>query len=137
MVRLLIPWRLLTGACVDLFHDLAHRLFDHGRFQLTFPDHDHVPAGIPQNAVILLVSGFVCADLVLPEFDIRFRHAEFAAAVVSVPETAVDEDHGLVFPQNDVGSAGDVLHVEAVADAVLPQPFADEEFRLGVFAVHT
>ena len=117
-----------------MFHDLAHRLFDHGRFQLTFPDHYHFPAGFPQNAVILLVSGFVCADLVLPEFDIRFRHDEFAAAVVPVPETAVDEDHGAVFPQNDVGSAGDVLHVEAVADAVLPQPFADEDFRLGVFA---
>ena len=68
--RDVIPWRLLTGACVDLFHDLAHRLFDHGRFQLTFPDHDHVPTGIPQNAVILRVSGFVCADLVLPKFDI-------------------------------------------------------------------
>ena len=123
---------LHTGACVDLFHDLAHRLFDQGRFQLAFPDHDHVPAGFPQNAVILLVAFLVGTDLVLPEFDIRFRHDEFAAAVVSVPETAVDEDHGAVFPQNDVGSAGDVLHVEAVAYAVLPQPFADEDFRFGV-----
>ena len=125
---------LHTGACVDLFHDLPHRLFYHGRFQLTFPDHDYVPAGFPQDAVILRVSGFVCADLVLPEFDIRFRHDEFAAAVVSVPETAVDENYGAVFPQNDVGFAGDVLHVEAVAYAVLPQPFADEDFRFGVFA---
>ena len=72
-----------------------------GAVEFLSPDHDHVPAGFPQNAVILRVSGFVCADLVLPEFDIRFRHAEFAAAVVPVPETAVDEDHGAVFPQND------------------------------------
>ena len=84
--------------------------------------------------MILLVSGFVCADLVLPEFDIRFRHAEFVTAVVAVPETAVDEDHGAVLPHHDVGFAGDALHVQAVADAVLPQPFADEDFRLGVFA---
>ena len=53
---------------------------------------------------------------------------------MSVPETAVDEDHGLVFPQNDVGFAGDVLHVQAVTETVLPEPFADEDFRLGVFA---
>ena len=83
--------------------------------------------------MILLVAGFVGADLVLPEFDIRFRHDEFAAASVSVPETAVDEDHGAVLPHHDVGSAGDVLHVQAVTETVLPQPFADEDFRLGVF----
>ncbi len=46
--------------------------------------------------MILLVAGLVGADLVLPEFYIRFRHDEFAAAVVSVPETAVDEDQDKV-----------------------------------------
>ena len=118
----------------QILRDLPHRFFNECRFQLTFPDHDHVPSGFPQNAVILLVACLVGADFVFPEFDIRFRHDEFVAAVVTVPETAVDEDHGAVFPQNDVGSAGDVLHVQAVAVAVLPQPFADEDFRLGVFA---
>ena len=82
--RGVIPWRLLTGACANLIPfvpfsnvakgccDLAHRLFDHGRFQLTFPDHDHVPAGIPQNAVILLVSGFVGYVPKRNELAIRF-----------------------------------------------------------------
>ena len=53
---------------------------------------------------------------------------------MTVPETAVHENHGFVFPQNDVGSAGNILHVQAVTETVLPQPFADEDFRLGVFA---
>ena len=52
---------------------------------------------------------------------------------MAVPEAAVDEDGGFVFGEDDVGTAGEVLGVEAKAVAHAVEEGADEEFGFGVF----
>lgn len=53
---------------------------------------------------------------------------------MSVPETAVHEDGGAVFPHHDVGTAGHGFHAQAVAVAVVPQPLPHLDFGFGVAA---
>ena len=68
---------------------------------------DEVPFLIPCN-------------LIRPEFSPRFRHDEFAAALVSMPEAAVHEDAGMVFGQHDVRRPGQCA--DAFAESVSPMP---------------
>ena len=89
------------GIIQDLPHDTGHGLLHLVCSKLTFPDHDYLPAAVFQKPIILQIAFLVAKNLAFPEFSVRFRHDEFVAAVVPVPETAVDEDHGAVFPQND------------------------------------
>ena len=67
-----------------------------------------------------LIASCISLQLRHPKFPtIRWRRAVFTA-LVPVPETAVDEDDGFVFGQDDVGAAWHVFDVktEAVAHFV-------------------
>lgn len=49
-----------------------------------------------------------------------------------MPEASVDEDAGSVFPQHQVGMAGQPPIVQPVAEPALPQPAPDDHLRLRV-----
>jgi len=66
-----------------------------------------------------------------------FRQAEGGTVFMAMPEAAVDEDHGLIFGQDEVGFAGQhavfrAVHREAVAEAV--EQRAQGQLGLGVAA---
>lgn len=53
-----------------------------------------------------------------------------------MPEAAVDEDHGSVFCQGHVRSAGQIPTMQAVAEPEGKQPAPDGMLRFRVFAVN-
>lgn len=65
-----------------------------------------MPALIAQGGFVAEVAGLVSLDLAFPPYAAGFRDAEVRAVVVAMPETAVEEDHGAVFRQDDVRLAG-------------------------------
>lgn len=68
----------------------------------------------------------------MPEVNARFRRIRELAPPMPVPEAAVDEDHGFVLRQYDVGLAGQVAAVQAEAVAHAVQQRAHGELRGGV-----
>lgn len=59
---------------------------------MTFPDDEDFPALAAEFAKIALVTFFVALSFVLPESDISRRFYFSVAAVVHVPEKAVNEN---------------------------------------------
>lgn len=55
--------------------------------------------------------------------------------IMAVPETAVHEDAGAVFAQDDIGFAGQAVVVEAIAEAMMPQVATDDHLGFGVLAL--
>lgn len=94
-----------------------------------------MPAEGADGVFVPEVAGLVALDLRLPEGVAGFREAEVGTVFMPVPETAVDEDDGTVFRQDQVGPAGERPVVrpvdrEAVAETV--EHGSQGEFRLGV-----
>ena len=77
--------------------DLVHGLVNDGLAEFAFPDCDCAPADGFKALDIDEVPLLITCNLILPEFGPRFRHDEFAAALVSMPEAAVHEDACAVF----------------------------------------
>ncbi len=76
-----------------------------------------MPTLLSQGARVFLVVGDVAIELVLPELDVAFGGGGNLASFMPVPETAVDEDDGVVFSKNNIRCAGQILPVEAEAVA--------------------
>ena len=60
-----------------------------------------------------------------------------AAFLVLMPEAAVNEDHDAARPQNNVGLAGELRVMQAVANAKREQRLSNNQFRLRVRAFDT
>mgnify|MGYP002776994763 CR=1 FL=1 len=103
-------------------------------FQLALPHHQHPPAGSAQLGLLALVVDDVAADLVHPELGTGLGHHEVAAALVLVPEAAVDEDYGATLRQNDIGLAGQVFPVQPEAIAGGVEKLTNQQLRLGILA---
>lgn len=94
-----------------------------------------MPALVAQGVFLAEVARFVSLDLVFPPCAAGFRDTEVRAVIMPVPEAAVDENHGAVFREDDVGPAGEgfvfrAVDGEAVAEAV--EHRAQGELRLRV-----
>ena len=64
-----------------------------------------MPAEGTDGVFVAEVAGLVALDLRRPEVAVGFRQAECRTMFVPVPETAVDEDDGAVFRQDEIGPA--------------------------------
>ncbi|BAK74858.1 hypothetical protein NH8B_0009 [Pseudogulbenkiania sp. NH8B] len=53
---------------------------------------------------------------------------------MAMPEAAMDEDHGLVFRENQIGLAGEVFDMQPVAESCCMKGFAENKLGLGVLA---
>lgn len=125
----LLPFGLvLMQFCDDSFHcgveDFA--------FQFAFPDGDYAPGEGFEALVVESVTFFVFPDLIHPEVGVGFGRCVVFAAFVAVPEAAVDEYHGAIFGQEDVGSAGEGLDVDTKAKTGAEERLSHLLFRLGV-----
>jgi len=68
-----------------------------------------VPAHFPKLAGVFPIVGNIVVELGLPKLNVGFGHGGDLAVFVAVPEAAVHEDDGVVFAQDDVGLAGQIL----------------------------
>jgi len=69
-----------------------------------------------------------------------FRGGGLIATFMSVPETSVHKDDGLVFGENDIGAAGEFFVIGGVdrkAVAGLVEQAAELDLGLGVFALYS
>ena len=100
-----------------------------------FPDDNDTPAHQFQQALIFGIAAPVAFNLRSPPFRFRFWHFEARASRMAVPEATVDEDHGAILGQDEVGFAGQgfvfrAVHREPVAEPV--EHRAQGQFRLRV-----
>lgn len=101
----------------DLRLDAGNGLVHDGLLQLAFPDNDDKPALSLKLAPGLLIAFFVPGNFGGPELRVGLRDRIVLASIVSVPETAVNEDDGVVFGENDVGGAGEPNIIYLIAQA--------------------
>ncbi len=81
-------------------------LLPDGWFELTLPNGDAVPSESGELLEGLCVAVFVSVDFAGPEIGVGFGDTVGTATIVSVPETAVDEDAGGVSAEHDVRMSG-------------------------------
>lgn len=101
-------------------------------FYLTLPNDHHLPTKFFEFFTHLFVSCDVFFELGIPELCSAFGCVGVFAALVAMPEAAVDEDHGFVLRQYDVRLAWQIFFVktETVAHSMQQRP--DNHFRFGV-----
>jgi len=95
-----------------------------------------VPAHDGEQALLLNVAPLVALNLVPPIVSVSLGQTECGAALVPVPEAAVDENHRAVLPQHQVGMPRQAWMVEPVAEAAAEQEAAHNQLGLGVLAVY-
>ena len=106
-------------------------------FRLAFPDDQHVPTEIAKRRHLSSIAGDVLLELLLPEGSAGLRIGRPATALVSVPETAVDEDRLPPGRETDVGGAGKVPAMQAVAESESVKQPPNDHLRLGVLRPDT
>ena len=94
-----------------------------------------MPAEAAQLDAFFDVSLFVAFYFLFPEWGIALGHYKMLAALVTVPEAAVDEDDCLVFAQYYVGGAGQTFDIYPVAVAMGVEVTAHNQLGLGVLAL--
>lgn len=120
--------------------DLFHGLVNDGLAEFAFPDCDRAPSDGFKSLDIDDVPLLIPCNLIRLEFSPRFRHDEFAAALVPMPEAAVHEDAGAVFGQHDVRRPGQCADAFAESVSPMPQFTPDSLFWacvLRMYACHT
>ena len=107
-------------------------------FQLAFPHGKDVPAGGFQLTALLAVTFPGAGALGFPEKGVRLGGVLPGAAVVEVPEAAVDEDDFASASEDQVRVSGQAhaagFAMEAVPVSLGVQKAAHQQLGLGVFA---
>lgn len=117
---------------VKLSPDVADSIFKYVLLQLAFPNRDDLPVGSFKHHRVFQVTLSVVPNLVFPKAFIRLRHNELAAALMTVPETAVHEYAGPVLCQHDVRSTGKLSDIDSVPVAEPVEFLPQQHFRLRV-----
>ena len=76
------------------------------------------------------IAELVASNFFFPECRVRFWPAKLWAFLMTVPEAAVDEDHGVVLGKDHIGASRQSRHVDAVAETVGPKPAPERQLRL-------
>lgn len=100
----------------------------------TLPDNSHAPAPFLQLTNRPPVALPVAAELVEPELGPSCRESKEHATFVVVPEATVHEDDGPPARQDYIWPAWQLRAMEPVAEACMPQKFADLHFGARVLA---
>lgn len=88
-----------------------------GIAKLAFPDHQYAPVESMELPTIRGVSSSVAFELVEPELAAGSWHDLSVRTAMPVPEAAVDEDHGVMARQHEIGAAGQRPIMQAVTIA--------------------
>ena len=102
-------------------------------FQGTFPDDSHTPAKVAKHCCMACVPVDISLKLLLPEFAVRLRGGGVSTAFVPVPKTAVNEYHGPVLREHQIGRAWQISYMQPVPEPPGEQNGAKHPFRPGIF----
>ena len=108
----------------------VHGVFKPRLLQSTLPDDDDIPALGFQLAPNFLVTLLVPGYLGCPKVSVCLGNRVVLAALMAMPEAAVDEDDSAVFGEDDVGGAGKAFVIHAVAEPQAPQCTTQLQLRL-------
>lgn len=103
----------------------------------TLPYNRNAPAGIDQGGDCNLIPLLVASQLSVPELGPCLGKAEVGAARMTVPEASMHEHDRHPFWQNQIRFAGEMLSVQPISEAGMPELFAHMQFRAGVLAPYT
>ena len=87
------------------------------------PKPEDGPTSPPVECGDTLVSAFVRFDLILPKLSSDCGQTEVPAT--SVPEARVHENHGVMFPEDDIRGAKVFLGICAVTKSFFPERFSE------------
>lgn len=104
------------------------------RFAL--PNHLDSPAQSAEGADHEIVSNYIAGDLGLPEFSIAARKFRALAALVSMPEAAMDENDHPRSWKDDVGRTWQVFPVDAESQAKSVSESSHSEFGRRILLPH-
>ena len=114
------------------------------RLQFTFPYRYAMPSHFSQPLLLLLVAHLVPANLLHPEVAVCLRNLTtlriirlYHIHVMPMPEAAIHEDAGAVFPQYQVRMPRQPFVVQPVSESPFPQPMSHDHFRLRVLRTNS
>jgi hypothetical protein len=116
---------------------------------LAFPNYDYPPTLVFEFSLHPGVARHVAFELGQPKFWSRLWRRGNAAATMSVPEAAVDENRSSVPGQHDIGATGQSLAMQPEAQAPPMKRLSNHHLRssvltskalherAGLFGIHT
>tara|TARA_R110001592_G_scaffold99669_2_gene283802 strand:+ start:170 stop:607 length:438 start_codon:yes stop_codon:yes gene_type:complete len=105
-------------------------------FQSALPDRTNAPASIGKGQILFPVALDILRDLLLPETLVALRPAE-QVAIMAVPETSMNENHGAAPGEYKIWLPRQVFPVQSKTEAAPVKCRSDHYFRLGVLALDT
>lgn len=102
------------------------------RSERALPHRRHAPSGFQQLRLYLSIPSDIGFELGCPELSAGRWRRGVPAPFMPVPVAAVHEDDGLVFRQDQVWPADDILCVQAISKSARMQGAAQSEFGLRV-----
>ena len=100
--------------------------------RFTLPYDENPPAQASQRFFVTPVSGDVAGEFLRPERDAGFGRIGVSASAVPVPEAPVNEHRQPVPRENQVGAAGKVFPMQAIAESQTVCNATDDAFGAGV-----
>lgn len=97
-----------------------------------FPYMADTPAHHRQRTGYTSITGTVAPELGFPPVCVGGWDMEHPAMVMAMPETAIDENHRLVFRQDDIRSARIAPVIDTVAETTGKQCLPHHDLRSGV-----
>lgn len=101
--------------------------------QGAFPNDSHTPSKVVKHCCMARVPVDISPEFLLPEFAVRLWRGGVATAFVPVPETAVNEYHGPVFREHQIGRARQISYVKPVPKSPGEQNGAKHPLRPSIF----
>lgn len=104
--------------------------------QRAFPDDSHAPAKSVEHLRMAPVSIDIPLEFLPPELLVGPGSGCVAAALMTVPETTVDEHHRPVLREHKVGGAGQLPHMKSISKPSGEKKGAKRSFRPGVLSAN-
>lgn len=105
-------------------------------FQGTFPNDSHTPTKLAKQSCMARVSVNISLEFLLPEICVCLWGGGVSAAFVPVPETAVNEYHGPVFREHQIGGPRQISYMKPVAESPGKQKGAKHPFWPSIFSAN-
>src|SRR5690606_34015146 len=92
--------------------------FFNGLLQGALPDDSDTPAKLDKHLRMARVSVYISLKFLCPEIAVGLGCRCVSTPLMSVPITAMNEYHSLVFWQHNVRDAGEGLHMKPIPEAL-------------------
>ena len=115
----------------NLCLNMGKSILELGFFKFALPDYDDEPSLGFKLPPRLLITFFVTNNFIGPELGICFWNSVFATSIVAVPEAAVNKNNGAELGEDNIRFAWEMLFVDTITEAKMPEGAAQSKLRLG------